>query len=127
NHAGAARDLLDTTAKATLDGMAQLRSVVATEYKPVKPYPNTDIAKRLMQIARLIKADIGLEVAEIDYGGWDTHQNQGRGVTGAFADLAGNLADAVAAFTPGLEARLDDVPLVTLPELGRPAPANVTS
>jgi uncharacterized protein (DUF1501 family) len=126
-HAGAARDLLDSTARATLDGIEQLRGVVGAEYRPARPYPGTEIGRRLMQVARLIKADIGLEVAEVDYGGWDTHQNQGRGAAGAFADLAGNLAEAVAAFTADLESRLDDVLLVTLTDFGRTAAENGTA
>ena len=40
-------------------------------------YPKTDFGNKLREVARVIKSDIGLEVAEIDYGGWDTHQNQG--------------------------------------------------
>ena len=62
-----------------------------------------------MQVARLIKADVGLEVAEVDYGGWDTHQNQGAGAGGQFGNLAGNLAAALATFMKDLDERADDV------------------
>ena len=122
-----ARDLLNSTAKNTLDGLDQLKAVTAVKYEPIKPYPKTDIGSKLLQMARLIKADVGLEVGEIDYGGWDTHNNQGRGTQGQFADLAGNLADALAAFQADLAERMDDVLVVTLTDFGRTAAENGTT
>ncbi len=79
-----------------------------------------------MQIARLIKADVGLEVAEVDYGGWDTHQNQGYQAGGTFGNLAGTLASSIAAFAMDLEERMDDVVIVTLTDFGRTAKENGT-
>jgi uncharacterized protein (DUF1501 family) len=122
-----ARDLLDMTAHNTLEGLAQLKAVTAQKYEPVKPYPKTDIGNKLLQMARLIKADIGLEVGEIDYGGWDTHQYQGRGSDGQFANLAGYLADALAAFRADLGDKMDDVLVVTLTDFGRTAAENGTT
>src|SRR5262249_24068084 len=58
--------------------------------------------------------------------GWDTHLYQGSGLEGAFADLAGNLADALAAFAQDLGDRMDDVLLVTLSDFGRTAAENGT-
>jgi uncharacterized protein (DUF1501 family) len=122
-----ARDLLNTTARNTLEGLDELKAVVGVKYEPVKPYPKTDIGNKLLQMARLIKADVGLEVGEIDYGGWDTHQSQGRGSAGAFADLAGNLAEALAAFRADLGDKMDDVLVVTLTDFGRTAAENGTT
>ncbi len=121
-----ARDLLNMTAKNTLDGIEKLKAITAQKYEPVKPYPKTEIASKLMQMARLIKADVGLEVGEIDYGGWDTHQNQGRANQGQFADLAGNLADALSAFQADLGDKTEDVLVVTLTDFGRTAAENGT-
>lgn len=121
---GAARDLLARSAAATLEGIAELKAVAAAPYEPAVGYPRTELARRLMQVARLIKADVGLEVAEVDYGGWDTHRNQGRGVGGPFGNLAGQLAGALAAFTRDLGDRLDDVVVVTLTDFGRTAAEN---
>ena len=124
-----ARSLLRQTANPTFEGIAELRSVVNQTYRPAVAYPEkNELATRLQQVARLIKADIGLEVAEIDYGGWDTHQNQGN-VTGAndggpYGRLVGGLADALAAFAADLENRLDDVLVVTLSNFGRTAAEN---
>jgi uncharacterized protein (DUF1501 family) len=122
-----ARDLLNMTARNTLQGLDELKSVVGQKYEPVKPYPKTDIGNKLLQMARLIKADVGLEVGEIDYGGWDTHQNQGRASDGQFANLAGNLADALGAFQADLAERMDDVLVVTLTDFGRTASENGTT
>jgi uncharacterized protein (DUF1501 family) len=121
----AAMDLLARNARVTLDGVAQLRSLSQQKYEPSAPYPNTGLAKRLMQVARLIKADVGLEVAEVDLGGWDTHQNQG-GVNGPFANLAGELGDALAAFHNDLGDRMNDVLVVTMTDFGRTAHENGT-
>lgn len=122
-----ARDLLSHGVGATLEGIEQLKPLIGNEYTPKATYPQTAIARQLMQLARLIKANVGLEVAEVDYGGWDTHQNQGQGVGGQFADLAGNLAEALAAFAKDLEDKLDDVLVVTLTDFGRTAAENGTS
>ncbi len=126
-HRGGARDLLAQTAGVTLDGMEQLRAVAQQEYEPSVQYPNTQLARRLMQVARLIKADVGLEVAEVDYGGWDTHRNQGVGPNGQFANLTGQLAGAVDAFLLDLNDRMDDVVVVTLTDFGRTAAENGTN
>ena len=67
----------------------------------------------------------------MDYGGWDTHQQQGNlaggdASGGAYGRLVGGLADALAAFAQDLESRLDDVLVVTLSDFGRTAAENGT-
>jgi uncharacterized protein (DUF1501 family) len=81
-------------------------------------YPPGPFGNALKQIAQLIKANVGLEVAFTDVGGWDTHAGEG----GAQGQLANNLrtfAAAIAAFTKDLGARMGDVVLVTMSEFGR--------
>jgi uncharacterized protein (DUF1501 family) len=126
-HARNARDLLTQTVGATLEGIEQLRPLIGAAYTPAAPYPDTPIARQLTQVARLIKAGVGLEVAEVDYGGWDTHQNQGRGADGEFANLAANLSDALAAFARDMGDRMNDVLVVTLTDFGRTAAENGTA
>ncbi|HVU63623.1 MAG TPA: DUF1501 domain-containing protein [Phycisphaerales bacterium] len=125
---GAATDLLAQSASTTLDGVRQLRAVTSGPYKPTDgvEYPKTDLARKLAQIARLIKADVGLEVAEVDLGGFDTHQNQGRGGEGQLGNLAQQMADATSAFAKDLGDRMDDVLVVTLSDFGRTAFENGT-
>lgn len=121
-----AMDLLAQNAKVTLDGVAQLRVIARQKYEPVQPYPKTGLGNRLMQVARLIKADIGLEVAEVDLGGWDTHQNQGA-ANGAFANLASELGDALAAFNADMAERMNDTLVITITDFGRTAHENGTN
>lgn len=124
-----AMDMLSATTNTTLDGIQQLRSITGSgEYTPAVEYPKSDLGKKLMQVARLIKADVGLEVAEVDIGGWDTHQSQGRGAEGALGNLAQQLADAMAAFTRDIEAagKTEDVLLMTMTDFGRTAAENGT-
>ena len=123
---GSARDLLASTAQTTFDGMEQLKAVTSKPYTPAAKYPDTDLGRKLEQVARLIKSDLGMEVAEVDYGSWDTHQNQGGSNGGQYANLVGGLADGLAAFAADLENRLDDVLVVTLSDFGRTAAENGT-
>lgn len=125
-HASAATDLLAQSCRATMEGIKQLQSLSKQEYKPAAEYPKTEIARRLSEAARLIKSDVGLEVVEIDYEGWDTHQNQGGGIQGPFGNLAQNLADALAAFHKDMGDRMDDVLVATLSDFGRTAEENGT-
>lgn len=123
--AGGARDALSRSARTSLEGEAILRRVTAEAYKPAAEYPKTELARQLQDAARLIKAGLGLEVIEIDFGGWDTHQNQG-GAEGAFGRLAENLSGSIAAFTRDLGDRMNDVLLLTLSDFGRTASENGT-
>ena len=123
-----ATDLLSQSASATLEGVRQLRAVTSGPYTPENgvEYPKTDLGRKLAQIARLIKADVGLEVAEVDLGGWDTHQNQGKGGDGQFGNLAQQVGDSLAAFAKDLGDKMDDVLVVSLSDFGRTAFENGT-
>lgn len=124
-HRQAAMDLLAQTGQTTLEGAAQLRDLARTPYKPSVDYPKNGFANKLKEAARLIKADLGVEVIEVDYGGWDTHQNQG-GVQGSFGNMVQTLSDGLAAFTKDMEGRMDDVLVLTLSDFGRTAAENGT-
>jgi uncharacterized protein (DUF1501 family) len=121
-----ARSLLGRTAQATLEGIRQLRSVASQKYVPDAKYPETGLARRLKETARLIKANVGVEVVEVDYGGWDTHNAQGA-FGGAYHGLVSELSGAVAAFAQDLGDRLNDTLLVTISEFGRTAEENGTA
>jgi len=120
-----ASDLLNATAKTTLEGVKQLQALTKEKYVPAAEYPKSDLAGKLMQVARLVKSNVGLEVAQVDFGGWDTHNNQG-GATGAHANLIGQLGDALAAFAKDLGEKMDDVVVVTLTDFGRTCAENGT-
>ena len=81
-------------------------------------YPRSQFGQRLMQIAQLIKADVGLEVAFADVGGWDTHVNQGAS-TGQLAARLDDFAKSIAALVADLGDRMADVTIMTMSEFGR--------
>jgi uncharacterized protein (DUF1501 family) len=81
-------------------------------------YPRTPFGQHLRQIAQLIKADVGLEIAFADVGGWDTHVNQGA-VNGQLANRLNDFASAVAALVTDLGDRMSDVAILTMSEFGR--------
>jgi len=97
-----------------------LRAANPRQYAPRNgaEYPTTQFGQRLKQIAQLIKADVGLEVAFADVGGWDTHVNQGA-ATGQLAFRLDDFARAVAALVTDLGDRMADVTVLTMSEFGR--------
>jgi uncharacterized protein (DUF1501 family) len=120
-----AMDLLARTAGNTLEAVALLKDVAKQTYKPAAEYPKSGIADQLREAARLIKAGIGVEVVEIDYGGWDTHSAQGN-QGGSFANLVRGLSEALAAFRKDLGDGMEDVLVLTLSDFGRTAAENGT-
>lgn len=83
-------------------------------------YPPSTLGRSLEQIARLIRADVGLEVAFAETSGWDTHVGQ----AGSFARQAGDLARSVRAFFDDLGPLGSDVVLMTMTEFGRTVATN---
>jgi uncharacterized protein (DUF1501 family) len=126
--ARAAEELLADAGQRTLQGMDKLRAVAGRKYEPAAPYPERNgFAAQLREVARLVKADVGLEIAEVDFGGWDTHQNQAGGAAGPYADRVQALASALAAFWADLGERQDDVLVLTQSEFGRTVRENGTN
>jgi uncharacterized protein (DUF1501 family) len=79
--------------------------------------------RSMQQIAQLIKAGVGLEVAFTDTGNdirWDTHTNEGGG-RGQLAGFLRTFSQAIAAFATDLGKRMDDVVVLTMSEFGRTA------
>jgi uncharacterized protein (DUF1501 family) len=120
---GDAGGVLATQARATLSALGEMRPVQKQKYVPANgaSYPNTTWGKGLKDIARLAKAGVGLEVACIDYGGWDMHQSLGRpgDTTGQFSVLARDFSKGLAAFRTDLGATWNRVTIVTMSEFGR--------
>lgn len=106
------------------EAMRILRSVEATLPPAASDgYPNGRFGGSLKEISRLIKANVGLEIAFTEIEGWDTHVNEG-GAKGQMANHLKELADGLAAFYQDLGDRMDDVVLLTLSEFGRTAREN---
>ncbi len=122
-------DSLSTTGKETFEAVNFLKQANPAQYKPENGavYPNNPFGNSLRQIAQLIKANVGLEIAFTDTPGlnWDTHANEG-GARGQIANLLGNFGQAIAAFATDLGKQMDDVVLLTMSEFGRTAKENGT-
>ncbi|HYL39528.1 MAG TPA: DUF1501 domain-containing protein [Bryobacteraceae bacterium] len=120
--------VLHGTGKETFSAVKMLQAIQKQSYTPANGarYPGGGFGNSLQQIARLIKADVGLEVAFADIGGWDTHVNE-VGAQPAAGQLANNLAQfgqALAAFYLDLGDRMADVCVVSMSEFGRTAREN---
>jgi uncharacterized protein (DUF1501 family) len=105
------------------DAMARLRAIESKIPPSLATYPAGRFGNGLKQIARLIKADVGLEIAFTDIEGWDTHVSEG-GATGILANRLKEFGAGLAAFHQDLGDRLDDVVIVTMSEFGRTAREN---
>src|SRR6185369_14891891 len=118
-------DALHGTGKETFEAINYLKQVNPAQYKAENgaAYPQTPFGNSLRQIAQLIKAGVGLEVAFTDIGGWDTHVNEGN-QQGQLSNLLRNFSAAIAALYTDLGQRMDDVVLLTMSEFGRTAREN---
>ncbi len=129
-YAGSLDKVLNGTGRETFDAVKLMQSIQKQSYTPANGarYPGGRLGQSLMQIARLIKADVGLEVAFTDVGGWDTHVNQvaAKPSLGQLANLLTELGASMAAFYQDLGDRMADVSLVTMSEFGRTARENGT-
>jgi uncharacterized protein (DUF1501 family) len=119
---------LGDTGKETFEAVNFLKSANPAQYKPENGavYPNTDFGRSMQQIAQLIKANVGLEIAFTDTGNgirWDTHTNEG-GARGQLAGFLTQFSNTIAAFAQDLGKRMDDVLVLTMSEFGRTAREN---
>jgi uncharacterized protein (DUF1501 family) len=113
-------DILHGTGRETFDAVKMLKSANPERFAPENGarYPRVKLGESLRQIAQLIKADVGLEVAFADMGGWDTHANQGN-ERGQLALRLGEFSQSLAAFCRDLGDRMADIVILTMSEFGR--------
>ena len=115
-------DSLAGTGKETFEAVNYLKKVNPGQYKPENgaQYPRTPFGNSLLQIAQLIKAGVGLEIAFTDTPGlnWDTHVNEG-GARGPLGNLLQQFSNGIAALYTDLGQRMDDVVILTMSEFGR--------
>ncbi|QQS48792.1 MAG: DUF1501 domain-containing protein [Acidobacteriota bacterium] len=112
--------MLREPGRTTLELLSRVESLRAKSYRPQNgaAYPEDDFGSGLREIARLIKAGVGLEVACLDLGGWDTHFFQGT-TDGLQADQIDILSRGLAAFDSDLKSLRDRVTVVVMTEFGR--------
>ena len=103
--------------------MHMIESLNRTAYNPsggAQYGPGGELGRSLQQIARLIKADAGVEAAFAEIGGWDHHQNE----PGQLNNVLRQFGSALAAFCTDMGDRMEDIVLVTMSEFGRTAQEN---
>jgi uncharacterized protein (DUF1501 family) len=122
--------VLSGTGKETFEAVKILKGVQSASYTPSggAQYPGSRFGQSMQQIARLIKANVGVEVAFADIGGWDTHFNEmgARPSQGPLANQLTELGQGLAAFYKDMGDRMADVAVVTMSEFGRTAKENGT-
>ncbi|MDB4877092.1 MAG: hypothetical protein JWM41_3538 [Gemmatimonadetes bacterium] len=118
-------DVVHAAGGEMFEAMKILKSANPQQYIPQNnaDYPKSPFGSHLRQIAQLIKADVGLEIAFADVGGWDTHVNQG-GATGQLANRLDDFSKSIAALVQDLGNRMADVTILTMSEFGRTAHQN---
>jgi uncharacterized protein (DUF1501 family) len=118
-------DLVHGAGAEAFEAIRALKAADPQRYSPANgaEYPASEFGQRLRQIAQLVKADVGMEIAFADVGGWDTHVNQGA-ATGQLATRLDDFARSIAALVTDLGDRMDDVVILTMSEFGRMAREN---
>lgn len=114
--------LLGPTGRETFEAVKLLESVNPAQYGPANgaQYPPGPFGQTMLQVAQLIKSNLGVEIVFAETGGWDHHVNEG-GSQGQLANLLRQFSRGVSALVRDLGDRMGDVVIVTLSEFGRTA------
>ncbi len=111
----------------TLDGLGTAAVMSAVGHEPAATYPEGEFGGHLAEVARLLKADVGLRVACVDVGGWDMHTNLGSVDGGDMTRSLASLGDALGAFVTDIGDRIDQVNVVVMTEFGRRVEQNANA
>jgi uncharacterized protein (DUF1501 family) len=123
-YAADAPGLAERAGQRALDASGVVARVLGSRRRPARGYPRD--AQEFADVARLIKANVGLETAWIDLGGWDTHRNEGSGLNGDLPRQLDRLGHALAAFRADLGPAFERVVVLVMSEFGRTARENGT-
>ena len=126
-YAGSGDRIFHAAGDETFEAVKMLRGANPGQYQPVTAaqYPNSEFGNNMKQIAQLLKANLGVDAAFTDVGGWDTHQNQGS-VNGQLANRLSDFSNSIAAFWRDMGDGAANITLVTMSEFGRTARENGT-
>lgn len=124
-YADGVRDVLHGTGRETFEAVKLLKRAGAGQLTPANGavYPRGRFGDAMRQIAQLVRADVGLEIAFADMEGWDTHVGQGA-ERGQLALRLAAFGGALAAFARDLGDRMTDVVVLTMSEFGRTVAEN---
>ncbi len=117
--------VLHGTGQETFDAVKTLKAADPAHYTPAANanYPKGRFGDSLKQLAQLIKANLGVQVAFADIGGWDHHVNEGS-TQGQIANVLGDFSQSISAFWTDLGDLGEDTVVVTMSEFGRTAREN---
>jgi uncharacterized protein (DUF1501 family) len=117
--------VVGNAADGAFEAIDVLRAANLAQYKPTDgvQYPQTPFGRSLSQVAQLIKSGIGVEIAFVDIGGWDTHNAQG-GAQGQLANRLRDFGGGIRALYDDLGDRMEDVVILTMSEFGRTVAEN---
>ncbi len=128
NLADHARSLLFKHGNLALQNTTNLKVFANTSYIPEHDatYPDTAYGQQLKDIAQLVKAGVGLEIATVSNNGWDHHANQG-GAQGKQATKLMEFSAGIGALYKDLgPSYMNDVTILTISEFGRTAKQNAS-
>jgi uncharacterized protein (DUF1501 family) len=124
-YANSVDTVLHSTGEETFDAVKMLKAADPSKYTPAAgaDYPRGRFGESLKQLAQLIKANLGVQVAFADIGGWDHHVNEGS-TQGQIANVLGDFSQSISAFWTDLGNLGEDTVVVTMSEFGRTAREN---
>ncbi|MFN0282872.1 MAG: DUF1501 domain-containing protein [Kineosporiaceae bacterium] len=117
-HAGTRAEIRDPLHNA-MDAVSRIQALPEAGDVGALGYPDNQLGNAFHDVARLVRADLGLRYATVDYGNWDMHENVGGVDGGWMTNQLGDLAKTLAAFAAELGPDLGRVTVVTLSEFGR--------
>lgn len=119
--------LLRGTGSETFEAIRMLKATDPMHYTPANgaQYPQGQFGESMKQIAQLLKANLGVEAAFADIGGWDHHVNEGN-VEGQLARSLRDFSQGISAFWQDMGDDAENVTLVSMSEFGRTVRQNGT-
>ncbi|KPV50012.1 hypothetical protein SE17_29420, partial [Kouleothrix aurantiaca] len=119
-------DPLHAAGKRTIETIRALAGTA--DYTPTTTYPNGSFGDSLQTVAQMIKLNVGLRVATVDFGGWDHHESEGVNDTwGPFYQLSAALSQGLNAFYNDLAAFQSKITVVVMSEFGRRLGKNLSN
>jgi uncharacterized protein (DUF1501 family) len=114
---GLQNNSLGVAGRSTLDAVDRIEKLRTASYLPANgaAYGQDEFSRDLREIARLIKARVGLQAAALDLGGWDSHFGQAT----VMDPLMTRLANGLSAFTRDMGRELERTTVVLMTEFGR--------
>lgn len=117
--------VLHGTGQETFEAVKMLKYADPQRYTPAAGavYPRGRFGNSLQQLAQLIKANVGVQIAFADISGWDHHVNEGS-TQGQLANVLRDFSQSLAAFWTDLGSLAEETVVVTMSEFGRTAREN---